>query len=820
MKKLLNRVINLKLNQFSFRFLSFARFAFLLLFLFFYSKSSKSQVTQTSAIINGTTSVAFSGTPYSTILLTGANNSGTTITVTSTANLLPGAIVFVTSGTGSFPPNTTIVSVTDGTTFVTSAAPTTALASATISAVSPLIAGATSWTPPVGVNTIQVEAWGGGGGTSTSTSRHPAGGGAGGSYVRNVNYNVSNGTTYLINVGNGGVGGSPATTSTLQNTTNGYNGGISYFRPTGSNITTGLVAALGGAGAAGGVNVTPIVGGSGSGGVNNGSGIVTTYSGIIYTVTNGGSGYTTAPTVTIGASLNSGFGSGSTRTYANGATYNEGEILFVGNNVYKVTAAGTTASATAPANVFGDYIQGATFTYVGVRASATAIISNGVVTGLIVKDGSGYTSIPAITFTGGGGSGASATATLITSNYPTTAATSFMGGTGGTGWINPAVPVNYSANKSGGGGSSAGSASDGNMGGGDGIGGATATYAMGIGPKGGIGVQDGGGDGATGVGQTTSGVYAILSASQYSGGGSGGVSNGAAGAEAGGGGAAGKVLITYTLPTLSDASLVASAVPGSPATIHLNGLVANSTNNTIEYTINGIAQTPVTGVDADGNGSANFMTTTLTAANIGQTLQITKITNSFNNFSTFTQNVILPVALTTFSGAIKNNTSVLSWTTASETNNKGFMVQRSADNVTWEDLSFINGKGSASTYSYVDVNPLGGNNYYRLKQIDVDGKATLSAIVALNFAKTSATTLSIYPNPASNYLRVQLGTITNSNAVAELIALDGKIVATKILTSAMSGHEIIFDVTTLKRGFYALSVKDGKTILTEKIIVN
>lgn len=97
-----------------------------------------------------------------------------------------------------------------------------------------------------------------------------------------------------------------------------------------------------------------------------------------------------------------------------------------------------------------------------------------------------------------------------------------------------------------------------------------------------------------------------------------------------------------TDPTLSGASQ-ASAVCGSgSATINLTGMVANSTGNAIDYTINGVAQPQVTGINADGSGNASFSTSSLTTANNGQALVITKITNG-SCYTDFSQTVTLNV---------------------------------------------------------------------------------------------------------------------------------------------------------------------------------
>ena len=86
-------------------------------------------------------------------------------------------------------------------------------------------------------------------------------------------------------------------------------------------------------------------------------------------------------------------------------------------------------------------------------------------------------------------------------------------------------------------------------------------------------------------------------------------------------------LIVNSQPTLATATQAATVCAGIPATINLTGLVSNTTF-TLSYTINGTAQTPITGLVADASGNSSFTTPSLTAANNGQTLQVTGITIS------------------------------------------------------------------------------------------------------------------------------------------------------------------------------------------------
>ncbi|MCF2444427.1 T9SS type A sorting domain-containing protein [Dyadobacter sp. CY345] len=114
------------------------------------------------------------------------------------------------------------------------------------------------------------------------------------------------------------------------------------------------------------------------------------------------------------------------------------------------------------------------------------------------------------------------------------------------------------------------------------------------------------------------------------------------------------------------------------------------------------------------------------------------------DFETF-----FPVKLTFFS--VKNNLSenLLTWKTTSETNNKGFQIERSVDAKTFENIGFVDGLGDNlgdKTYTFLDAKPY-FKTYYRLKQLDWNGKSEYSRIITVKQDKTK---LSVYPNPAKN----------------------------------------------------------------------
>ena len=165
---------------------------------------------------------------------------------------------------------------------------------------------------------------------------------------------------------------------------------------------------------------------------------------------------------------------------------------------------------------------------------------------------------------------------------------------------------------------------------------------------------------------------------------------------------------------------------------------------------------------------------------------------------------VLPVELLSFTGKNTEGGNLLTWQTASEVNNKGFSVERLAPPTPqrgeyWDVLGFVAAKGKASTYDFLDAAPPSGAGgaYYRLRQIDNDGKETVSKVIALS--NSSKNQLKIYPSLTSSFLTIE----TDLTGDYQVINLFGQAVLSgKTLSSGMRG----LDVSALAKGTYILKV--------------
>lgn len=154
--------------------------------------------------------------------------------------------------------------------------------------------------------------------------------------------------------------------------------------------------------------------------------------------------------------------------------------------------------------------------------------------------------------------------------------------------------------------------------------------------------------------------------------------------------------------------------------------------------------------------------TNVSGTNWSQT--ITGIT-SFSPFGVADNNLItLPIELTTFTGFNENEKNLLNWITAKESNNLGFEIERSWDGNDFQKIGFVPGKGNSNqsqNYNFVDNQPFQGLNYYRFKQIDINGIYKFSQVLAI---LNSQNQILVYPNPTQGIVTFSGQKIENQTA--------------------------------------------------------
>lgn len=183
-----------------------------------------------------------------------------------------------------------------------------------------------------------------------------------------------------------------------------------------------------------------------------------------------------------------------------------------------------------------------------------------------------------------------------------------------------------------------------------------------------------------------------------------------------------------------------------------------------------------------------------------------------SNGSNFT---VLPVELTTFTGRLSGENALLNWSTASEINNEGFIIEKSIDGQTFTKIGFVKGAGDAlvsNDYEFLDRQFL-ENSYYRLQQIDFDGQVAFSEVVFLKKEKKTIP-FSVSPNPFSEKITLRAASNFNNDAIIHhrLMTIDGKIISEGNGTLATTEQQLNERLKNVGKGVYLLSL-DGSNLL-------
>lgn len=187
----------------------------------------------------------------------------------------------------------------------------------------------------------------------------------------------------------------------------------------------------------------------------------------------------------------------------------------------------------------------------------------------------------------------------------------------------------------------------------------------------------------------------------------------------------------------------------------------------------------------------------------------------------------LPVELVYFSSLCKDEIAYINWTTASETNNDFFTLERSSDGLSFSIVSTIHGSGNSaatSNYEYIDLldNPSKESIiYYRLKQTDFDGKFKYSDVIATKCLGPLFELVTIMPNPTRSHFTVFYNSPDNRETVLfEVRDMLGRIIQSSESSAKTGGNTMNIDISNTEAGVYYVIIKNNNASFVEKIIKN
>ncbi|WP_299820629.1 T9SS type A sorting domain-containing protein [uncultured Pontibacter sp.] len=206
--------------------------------------------------------------------------------------------------------------------------------------------------------------------------------------------------------------------------------------------------------------------------------------------------------------------------------------------------------------------------------------------------------------------------------------------------------------------------------------------------------------------------------------------------------------------------------------------------------------------DTDGDGLIDLFD----SSNYGMD-RSTSLNTAFRQSGTVTP---LPVTLISFTARVTKAGVVLDWATATEQNNDYFIIERSLDGRNFVQLNQVDGAGNSNSrinYTYLDATAPMGTVYYRLKQVDFDGKSDYSKMVAVEVQKQAEASIMLYPNPAADVANLDLTTMPAGTCTVRVISMNGRVVQQfKVQAGAVNQ----LDVATLATGKYVLQVQGAQ----------
>jgi hypothetical protein len=187
-------------------------------------------------------------------------------------------------------------------------------------------------------------------------------------------------------------------------------------------------------------------------------------------------------------------------------------------------------------------------------------------------------------------------------------------------------------------------------------------------------------------------------------------------------------------------------------------------------------------------------------------------------------NAPLPVKLLYFTARKKEHEVLLDWCTASEINNAFFEVQRSTDNEFFETIDIVNGAGNSTdvlSYSDVDKEPYDGISYYRLRQVDYDGRYSYSQTVMVKFSTENAFDF-VFASPAESAGHVVIGFESNieENLAVKITDALGKDVSESVIHATEGFNKDEIHLPAMAGGIYFISLGNTSAIHTKKFFIN
>jgi hypothetical protein len=202
--------------------------------------------------------------------------------------------------------------------------------------------------------------------------------------------------------------------------------------------------------------------------------------------------------------------------------------------------------------------------------------------------------------------------------------------------------------------------------------------------------------------------------------------------------------------------------------------------------------------------------------------------SGLTTFSDFTGNgngSPLPITLLSFEAQPVLENVLITWSTASETNNDYFTIERSKDGFNFEAIIEVDGAGNSNdilNYKVTDFNPYEGVSYYRLKQTDFDGKYAYSDVKAVEFNKpVQSQEWTVFPNPTHlNGVYIKNANVDAKQVTLKIIDFTGKVIKMETINNLNANVSYFMGFDHISTGMYMMELNDGFNSSNTHLIIN
>lgn len=185
-----------------------------------------------------------------------------------------------------------------------------------------------------------------------------------------------------------------------------------------------------------------------------------------------------------------------------------------------------------------------------------------------------------------------------------------------------------------------------------------------------------------------------------------------------------------------------------------------------------------------------------------------------NSFTATSANVVLPINWSSFKASAVTNCSVLVQWNGDPSPATSVVVERSANARVWQPISGSINRSQGDNYSFVDVQPLEGANFYRLVEYSADQRKTYSSIVRVDNVCKMNTLFSVAPNPVANEMTVKLSGDIKPDSRVTIADVNGKVLQSHLVTAT----QFTLQLQQLPAGIYLVTYADDVRKETIKVV--